>query len=317
MKFGLITLLLIIFAAGASASEVSIRIQKTTKVRGPKLTLGDIAVLDGFTVKQSAALKSIALGNAPAYGEKRNFSNQALTEILRVHLKEIRASGTHRIKLQIPGEISVEGQALPVNAESVREALQDNLKKICEACEYKIEDLRTPEIPAFPPQANWSIRAEYHKLRGTFNIPIEVVSPIGEKSVYWVTGRVSVWKKVPVTTRMLAIQDRLEAADIKWVKRDITYLPDTTPSEPELVGAQLRSSVGPEQILLQSHLVRKHALNRGEVVTVSTGSTGWHMSLKGVAQEHGYIGDTVRVMNTETKKILVGRVTGQGMVEVK
>lgn len=313
----LIVATLLIGLAPAQAAEVSIQVKPKNTVKGERLTLGDIAEFQGFNAAETASLKSIALGNAPAYGEKRNYSNQALTEILRAHLKQLQASTGRRIKLSIPDEVSVEGNGQSLSPESLRKGLAENLQRICEACEYKIEDLRIPPIPAFSPQSVWSVRADYHKLRGPFNVPIEIVSPLGEKSVYWMTGRLSVWKKVPVASRLLAQQDRIEASDVKWEKRDVTFLPDTTPDEAELPGAQMRVAVGPQQILQRSHLVRKKALNRGETVTISTGAAGWQITLKGVAQDGGYLGDTVRVLNPDTKKIVTGTIVAQGQVEVQ
>ncbi|MEQ1875051.1 MAG: flagellar basal body P-ring formation chaperone FlgA [Bdellovibrionia bacterium] len=317
MKTVFVSLLLLGFV-NAWAAEVSISVRPQTLIRGETLTLGDIAVFEGFSLPEASTLKKIALGNAPAFGEKRNYSNQALTEILRAHLKSSEAAGERHIKLQIPSEVSVEGGGLAVSSQAVRANLQEGLKKLCDSCEYKIEDLRLPELPAFPPKSEWSVRADYQKLRGPFNIPLEIINPAGEKSVFWVTGRLSVWKRVPVAARLLSQQDRIEPSDIKWLKREITFLPDTTPSEQEITQAgQLKTAVGPEQVILQSHLLRKRALNRGEIVTLTTGTTVWNLTLKGVAQEPGYVGDTVRVLNTETKKVVMGRVVAQGVVEVK
>jgi flagella basal body P-ring formation protein FlgA len=302
---------------GAHASEVVITVRPHNRVVGERLTLGDIAEFTGLTSGETASLKRIALGNAPAYGEKRNYSNQALTEILRVHLKPLQNTSNRRVKLHIPDEVSVEGNGQTLTLATVIKGLQENLQRICDVCEYKIEDARLPAIPAFSPQATWSIRADYHKLKGPFNIAIEVISPLGDKSVYWLTGRLTVLKKVPVTTRLLNIQEHLEVSDIKWEKRDITFLPDSAAEEPELGGAQVRVAVGPQQILLKSHLLRKKALNRGETVTLTAGNSAWSMTIKGVAQDGGYLGDTVRVLNPDTKKIVTGTIVAQGTVEVK
>src|SRR4029078_4835483 len=117
---------------------------------------------------------------------------------------------------------------------TLSQSLVENLKRVCESCDYKIEDLRLPEIPALSPKATWEIRTDYHKLKGPFNISIEVTSPTAEKALYWVAGRVSIFKKVPVSTHVLAINDHVEESDVKWVKRDITFVYDTTPEVGEL-----------------------------------------------------------------------------------
>src|SRR5687767_6205266 len=113
--------------ASAQGSEVAIRVSPHSLVRGKNLTLGDIAAFTGFTNSEVQSLKKIALGNAPAFGEKRNYSNGALTEILRVHLKRIQEKGTKRITLQIPDEISVEGKGLVLSKDVIARYIQENL----------------------------------------------------------------------------------------------------------------------------------------------------------------------------------------------
>jgi flagella basal body P-ring formation protein FlgA len=315
VKFFLILILLISHAA--FSSEVSIRVNPHSVVKGKSLTLGDIAAFTGFTNSEVQNLRKIALGNAPAFGEKRNYSNHALTEILRVHLKRIQDRAPKRITLQIPEEVSIEGNGKTISKETLTQQLKENLRAICEECDFRVEDLRIPEIPPFAPDNTWSIRADFHKLKGPFNFPVEIVNPVGEKSIHWITGRISVWKKVPVSTRVLGVQDRLEVSDFKWALRDITFLHDSTPDENEMIGSQVKMSVGPDQIIVKGHLVRKKALSRGDSVTITTGQSGWNITLRGVAQENGFVGDTVKVLNPDTKKIISGTVVSDGTVEVR
>jgi len=318
VKFFLVALLLSLSLPRlAFASEASIRILSHSFARGDKLILSDIADFSGFSDVELQSLKKVALGNAPAFGEKRKYTNQALAEILRANLKKIQDKGSRSIKLIIPDEVMVEGSGFILDKKALSQSLVENLKRVCDTCDYKIEDLRLPEIPMLSPRSTWEVRTDYHKLRGPFNISIEVINSAGEKTLYWVAGRVSVWKKVPVSTHVLAINDRLDESDIKWIKRDITFIYDTTPEENELAGAQIKMALAPDQILVRGDLVRKKALNRGESVTLTAAGSAWNVTIRGIAQENGYLGDTVRVLNPDTKKIVSGLVVAQGTVEVK
>jgi flagella basal body P-ring formation protein FlgA len=59
-----------------------------------------------------------------------------------------------------------------------------------------------------------------------------------------------------------------------------------------------------------------HAVKRGEDVTVRFEGTTLRITMKGRAIQNGSLGETVRVMNVNSKRMFDARVVGAGMVEI-
>jgi len=64
-------------------------------------------------------------------------------------------------------------------------------------------------------------------------------------------------------------------------------------------------------------LQREFAVKSGEIVKVTAGSSDWEVTIDGIAQASGYIGDTVNVKIPRTQKLVSGLLTAKGVVEVR
>jgi flagella basal body P-ring formation protein FlgA len=180
-----------------------------------------------------------------------------------------------------------------------------------------VRDLAVPKIADLPVSATWDLTPDWQKVRGTFQIPLEVVVPGEKKSIYWVTGKVSIKRKVVVLKRDLIYNAKIQPDDLEIQKRDITFKNDTVTDLKEPIGALTLTQVTAGLPLTRSQFRRPPALIRGQNVTVRMGDGGWDVSIKGVAQESGMIGDLVKVLNPNTKKTVVGTVVAEGLVEVR
>ncbi|MGE3973389.1 MAG: flagellar basal body P-ring formation chaperone FlgA [Bdellovibrionales bacterium] len=324
MKTAIQPLLILAFylmATAAEARQISIIIREVSRVNGPTLFLGDVAEINGMSEMQKKQLSSVPLGDAPAYGESRQFSNSSIAEALRSGMRGVGLSAETSekapLKLQIPATITIIGKGQSITEIEVKEKLVSGISETCSGCDVEIMELRVPTMDELSPKGRWEIRADYSRLRGTFQIAVEIFEPHQNKKVYWLSGRVSVKKLVPVISHNLQPGIRIQPNDFIMGKRDVTFALDASPDEKEIVGLVLKVPVRANQVLLKSQVKRQPALNRGQNVVLTSGHEVWSVSMKGVAQDEGYIGDLVKVQNPETKKIVVGVVVAEGVVEVK
>jgi flagella basal body P-ring formation protein FlgA len=69
--------------------------------------------------------------------------------------------------------------------------------------------------------------------------------------------------------------------------------------------------------------LKRNALNfvnlvkAGQIATITMRHGGLSLKSKGIATRHGKIGDSVSLRNIKTKKIIMGKVIGESLVEVK
>ena len=82
-------------------------------------------------------------------------------------------------------------------------------------------------------------------------------------------------------------------------------------------GRILRMPIRQSEPLYSTHLSKEQLVSRGDQVRVSVVGQGIVLTITGVAQEAGSKGQTIRVMNTESRKEIFGVVTDLRAVEVQ
>ena len=88
------------------------------------------------------------------------------------------------------------------------------------------------------------------------------------------------------------------------------------PKADEIAGARAVRDVVADEVLTRSVVALRSTIRSGDVVSVGAGEDGVRVETQGVATQSGGVGDTIRVVNRESRRSLRARVTGPGKVEV-
>ena len=133
-----------------------------------------------------------------------------------------------------------------------------------------------------------------------------------------VNGKVTLEQTVLCATRPLPPQTVIGPNDVHLSRRDVTNLSqrDIFTAEKQVLGHTLTKGLGPQEILTSRHLDHKPVIKRGEEVTVVLDQNGLVISTKGVTREDGYLGRSVRVRNTRSKKEFQAEVMDAKTVKV-
>jgi flagella basal body P-ring formation protein FlgA len=110
---------------------------------------------------------------------------------------------------------------------------------------------------------------------------------------------------------------RVSEEDFKFEWRDVTFATDTSPTAKEIIGQAAKFTMNANDIIWRGSLMREKAVQRGEIVKVQTGEPGWEISIQARAEQDGFAGDTISLRNLQTNKVISGRVTGSGEVQVR
>jgi len=127
----------------------------------------------------------------------------------------------------------------------------------------------------------------------------------------------SIQKQVAVAAKALRGGETLEADDFVWEWREAKQLSPSAVMGQAPVGFTLRSAVRSGEVLDQNRFNSPSVVKKGEMVNIKVAGQGITISGKGVAQESGKLGQTIRVLNIDSKKEIFGIVTGQEKVEVR
>jgi flagellar basal body P-ring formation protein FlgA len=82
------------------------------------------------------------------------------------------------------------------------------------------------------------------------------------------------------------------------------------------VGQEVRRAMRPGQPIYVADLMKPEVVHRSDTVTLVYQVPGLTLTLRGKAQDPGAVGDTIGVLNDQTKRVVQGVVTGPGQVMV-
>ncbi len=128
---------------------------------------------------------------------------------------------------------------------------------------------------------------------------------------------VRVWAKMPVAKHFIPRGKIISLSDIKWEIREVNYSNHQFIKDPNLiVGKKAKYSVNPGNVLVRNLLMNKISVKRGDLVKIVLNYNFIRITSVGKAITGGELGKLVRVLNLKSRKILMGKVVGEDIVEV-
>jgi flagellar basal body P-ring formation protein FlgA len=299
-------------AFGAPAKGQTIQINASVRIQGgQRLHLSDIVDRTSVSSATLRKLSAIEVGDAPRIGERRTFTAQYVSQLLR------KAKLGRDVQFKIPKQVTISYQGYEIEARDVADELVRDWQKYCEGCRLTVTQVKVPVLPIKLKGRPWKLEASTRVPRGSFSEKLVVESSEGDLLVFYVNGQVRVEKQVTVAKRALQPQERLSSGDLKTEWRDTTYAFDGAPSEHEVVGQIAKTMIPSNQVIWATSLQRAKAVRRGDTVKVVTGAGQWQVSLQGITEQDGYVGDRVNVRNSQSKKLISGQVVAPGEVMVE
>jgi flagella basal body P-ring formation protein FlgA len=192
-------------------------------------------------------------------------------------------------------------RAIPFSAEDVR-----------------ISRLRLPKVRL--PVGSYSARAELRaneRFRGPTTFAVVLTTPKDEVHL-WATADVRVRVRTLVVARDLPRGHVLRAGDLQVVRRELGETAQMGLSDPaDAVARRLRRPLRAQEAFAATDLERVPILQRGAAVTLVARSGGLFITARGRALDAGASGDTVRVVNLNSGKTVLGRVESERQIAVE
>ncbi len=98
---------------------------------------------------------------------------------------------------------------------------------------------------------------------------------------------------------------------------DITYAKDGLPKPEEIDGQLAARMLQLNQPIFKSDFKRELAINRGQIIRAVSGNESFEITSQAVAEEQGYVGDVIKIKNSESQKTLSGQIVERGVVKVQ
>ena len=132
-----------------------------------------------------------------------------------------------------------------------------------------------------------------------------------------VSGQVVETLEVPVLTRAIGRGEQVRATDVRLERRPRSEVQSVALADPAmLTGRVVRTALQAGALLRDSDLARQELVEKNGIVAVTNETPGLALSMRGKAMEGGGLGDTILVINPQSKRTLQAVVTGPGTVTV-
>lgn len=153
---------------------------------------------------------------------------------------------------------------------------------------------------------------------GRFSADVDVSAAGQPGTRARMTGRVFTVTEVPVLARQINRGEVVTAQDVRMEPmRDAFMRQDVVLDLDQLIGKEARYSLRGGAPVRNQDLRRPIAVAKNALVTIVLRNAGMTLTSQGRAVEEGGLGDTIRVANTQSKKIIEATVEGASLVSVQ
>ncbi|MGD8562212.1 MAG: flagellar basal body P-ring formation chaperone FlgA [Desulfarculaceae bacterium] len=309
-------MMLALTAAAALAADGTLTLASQAKVNGSKVTLLDL-VAPGADLKAGVKKRLAAqtVTAAPSLGRRAKVTGARLRVLIR------QARLPKNLSVLLPAEVEISRASRRVTAldliESYRQALIERLgPQAKDADIHDVSASRDLVVPAGRMQTR--VNFVTGRLSGRVPANVEVLVEGRKMAQTRVTGRVDIYGMVVVASRALPRRHVIQPDDIEVVRTKLSEINGDIASDPEdLVGLRTRTPLAANDPLILTRLERAPLIRRGEVVTMICTGKGLRVTAKGRAEQTGFKGGRIRLVNLASKRQVYGTVLDSGTVRVQ
>ncbi len=317
-RLQLITLLLTILTAplivSSFAQALEISFQQRAEVTKDYITLGDIVSFDE-TNRLTSALSTKVVAKSPQAGENLILNSLQIKKLIQ------RKTQLSRYTLWTGSPtVTVYRQGQQILPSQMVDAINDYL-------ETKKHDLPRAEIH-FQPR---SLPIPFMLPKGKLAIEVVPSNPSILKSsrfslIFRVDDKVrrnlsiqgDLQALAPVVTATSSLQRGtiLTPANTREALKDLTEYENPCTSLRLVLGKRLKRSVRAHNVIEASDVEIPPMVRRGQYVKIIVSHGNLHITATGIASADGKLNEIIRVRNASSDKLIRGKVTAPGIVEV-
>lgn len=314
----LLDVMILLTGKGVIAEEsILIKVPEKVSVIGPQFNFGDIADVSGKNKAVLEKIRRIRIANAAQSGMVLKVSQGLLKITLRregYSLKGIHFEGPETIQVLTQSQEFSTEEILPkVKAFAVQGSGEspENIEVKLSGAEKKIL------LPAGAVDVNF--RAPLSgKYEGLLLLTTELMVNGRLARVMPLRVMVEVFRPVVVTTKRVEKGEKFTPENVSVVRKPSSkVLPGCLQRLENAVGRTAAAPVVPGTLLRLSALYDPPVVKRGELLQAVVQKGNVEITVGVRAIEEGKAGDSIRVENTQTHKVLRGRVLNEKMVSIE
>jgi flagellar basal body P-ring formation protein FlgA len=158
----------------------------------------------------------------------------------------------------------------------------------------------------------------YDSRSGRFEVALDMPTGAATHGALRLAGRAAATAEVVTVARALERGEVIRAADVVVERRPRAEIGrELLRSTDDVVGFAARAQLRPGQPLRSADLMKPEVVQHNETVTLIYELPGIRLTVRGKAVEGGAEGDTISVLNEQSKRTVQGVVAGPGRVVIR
>lgn len=312
-----ILFVVLLFASPALArdSRPTVVVYPKAMVQEANITLGSIARVRSSEEEHSKLveeLRAIEIALAPA-------PKTSMTLMGAQVLSKIEEAGysPELFGYSIPRSINVERAGTVVAKEQVLEAAR-RVFRADKKLDLKVRDVQLHNSQVIP-LGETKMRIEVLGLPAAGKVPLRVEVTVNDDYAarFLATAVVDDWREVPVMTRALERGMLVSPEDVQLVRLNLLKEPqDVIDDLSAIVGRRVVRRLKAGETVRRSQVDIPPVIPRGQAVVMHYRKGGLHVTAKGHALEDGHHQEIIAVKNSDSRKIVRGKVVSENQVEV-
>jgi flagella basal body P-ring formation protein FlgA len=311
----LLVLVLPVSEAWPEEYEPTFQFQTDAAAAGQYITLNDLAKLPPeLAQKYGQAL----IWSAPPPGQLFTLTREFLKyRLTQMGLAEVLKYG------DLPPAIQVRQTGIVLRNEDITAAFQRYVRtqNPWPSSDLNIQ-IYPQDEPILLPDKNFTLEVlppkGTERFLGEVTLEMAILREGRAVKRFKVYGKVILQEDVVCANRQLSPHTAIKPGDVRLCRRDVTNLSqrDIFTAPKQVIGQMLAKGVGPQEILTNRHLSHLPLIKRGAEVRVILDQNGLLITTRGVTREDGYLGRSVRVQNSKSKKEFQAQVMDAKTVKV-
>ncbi len=316
-KMPILMLVFIINTGLAEGSNLKISIRSHSVVSSDRVNLGHIALISGGTEEEVQRVKSIYLTNLPMRAKTKTISRGVVIAVLKRNRITVKG-----IDFTAPETIKISRETMMVKAKEIQEMARNHLEDVLSvmAGEINVTDVSYQGKDLALPVGE--LRVEFLPFNNlNLNGPLFVYAnllvdgKLAEKVK--IKARVEMYQEVAMATRTIKKGEILTEEDFALERRLVKRAnPNLISNLDQLVGKRAKRSIAANTPLQQNMLDLPPIVHKKNRVKIILQSKFLKITAVGVATENGAMGNYIKVMNLDSKKIILAKVVGDNLVKV-
>jgi flagella basal body P-ring formation protein FlgA len=259
-------------------------------------------------------LSQVVLPGERVSQEAFTLGSRELSKMLRTALKE---NSNKHVQFQLPEELKVEPAPQKLLESRLVTDLIKSLQKNCD-CRVELSKLHLQWPESITPQTTWSWETlpSADDLRGSLFVGLDI--HVGtQHHRRWVQAQTRVLRRVPVATRSINYGEKFTEENVREDWRDVSYSRAESMTPEEMAGYSSNRMIPLGQVIQRRDLVMPKVVKFGDTVRVYKSTGPLEVTVTGVAQQAGAIGDMIKVKIAPTDKLVSAQIVESGKVRIQ